>query len=235
MWKRSQLGAWDCVAGRKCGFKANFAWRDTCRSCLRTKPSVGASQAAACGSKPGRVVDSLSKCDATVWEVAKGALTASQQSEIDEKRRVVDEQPTARSARKQLKQEVAAPPSTRALTRGSTRQSWTPAFCWRKRVTKSRNRKRECSRRLWRQRWRRPGKTARTMQVVGGGGDVATLLSLLAAAVRKGQQQCLLAARHSQLGPEILPGHTRPNALVLLGAAGFRNTTCASIATCGTA
>ena len=52
--------------------------------------------------------DSLSKCDAAVWEATKGALTASQQSEIEEKRRVVVEQPTAHSARKQLEQEVAA-------------------------------------------------------------------------------------------------------------------------------
>ena len=44
-------------------------------------------------------------------------------------------------------------PSSRALTRGSTRQ----LSCWQKRATKSRNRKRGCSRRLSRQRWRRPG------------------------------------------------------------------------------
>ena len=31
-------------------------------------------------------MDSLSKCDAAVWEAAKGALTASQQSEVEEKR-----------------------------------------------------------------------------------------------------------------------------------------------------
>ena len=46
------------------------------------------------------VVDSLSKCVAAVWEAAKGTLTASQ--------RVVVEQPTAQSERKQLEQEVAA-------------------------------------------------------------------------------------------------------------------------------
>ena len=39
--ERSQLGAWDCVARRKSGFKANFAWRDTCRSCGRNRNSVG--------------------------------------------------------------------------------------------------------------------------------------------------------------------------------------------------
>ena len=81
-------------------------------------------------------------------------------------------------------------PSSRALTRGSTRQPWIPAFCWRKRVTMSRNRKRGCSRRLWRQRWRRPGK--RRAHRAGFGRDVAPLLSLLAAAIRQGQQQCHL-------------------------------------------
>ena len=40
-------------------------------------------------------VDALSKCDAAVWEAAKEALTASQQAEIEEKLRVVIEQPTA--------------------------------------------------------------------------------------------------------------------------------------------
>ena len=44
--------------------------------------------------------------DAATWE-AKGALTALQQAEIEEKRRVFVEQPTAQSARKQLEQEVA--------------------------------------------------------------------------------------------------------------------------------
>ena len=47
-------------------------------------------------------MDSLSKCDAAVWEAAKGALTASQQSEIEEKRRVVVEQPTAHQARAKI-------------------------------------------------------------------------------------------------------------------------------------
>ena len=46
------------------------------------------------------------KCDAAVWEAAKGALTASQQSEIEEKRRGAVDQPTAHSARKQFEQEV---------------------------------------------------------------------------------------------------------------------------------
>ena len=44
-----------------------------------------------------RVVDSLSKCDAPVWEVATGALIASQQPEIEEKRRIVVELPTGLS------------------------------------------------------------------------------------------------------------------------------------------
>ena len=103
--KRSQLGAWDCVACRKCGFKANFAWRDTCRSCGRNRPSAGVRLQRAARSL-GRSW-TLSKCDAAVWEAAKGALTASEQSEIEEKRRDAVDQPTAHSARKQLQQEVA--------------------------------------------------------------------------------------------------------------------------------
>ena len=46
-----------------------------------------------------------------------------------------------------------------------------------------------CCKRLWRQRWKRP--VAGTYHA-GHGDDVATLLSLLAAALRKGQQQCHL-------------------------------------------
>ena len=53
-------------------------------------------------------MDFLFKCDAAVWEAAKGTLTASQQAEIEEKRRGAVDQPTAHSARKQLEQEVAA-------------------------------------------------------------------------------------------------------------------------------
>ena len=77
-----------------------FAWRETCRACWRQKPTAGTSQSGARRSKAGGVVDSLSKCDAAVWKAAKGALTASQQAEIEEKRRVVVEQPTAQSERK---------------------------------------------------------------------------------------------------------------------------------------
>ena len=41
--KRSQLGAWDCVAFRKCGFKSNFTCREACRACGRARASKGAS------------------------------------------------------------------------------------------------------------------------------------------------------------------------------------------------
>ena len=91
-------------------------------------------------------MDSLKVC---VWEAAKGALTASQQSEIEEKRRVVVEQPTAHSSRKQLEQEVAAP----SKLESAYQRQHKAAVCWRKWLTMSRNRRRECSRRLWRQRW----------------------------------------------------------------------------------
>ena len=88
-----------CVAGRKCGFKAKFARRDTCRSCGRNKPSVGASHATAMARSIFQSV--MLRCGRRPW-------ARSQQSEIEEKRRVVVEQPTALSARKQLEQEVAA-------------------------------------------------------------------------------------------------------------------------------
>ena len=80
------------------------------------KPTVGGSQTVTRGSKAGGVVDFLSKCGAAVWEAAKEALTASQQAEIEEKRRVVVEQPTAQSARKQLEQEVA--PFSNSILKG---------------------------------------------------------------------------------------------------------------------
>ena len=114
----SQLGAWDCVAGRKCGFKANFAWRETCRSCGRNKSSVGASQAATSGAKTGGVVWAL--CQSAMPRCGRRprALTTSQQAEIEGKRRVAVEQPTAHSVRKQLEHEVAA---LSKLGRGSTR------------------------------------------------------------------------------------------------------------------
>ena len=113
--------------------------------CMARSVQVLRAEQAASGSKSGGVVDSLSKCDAVVWEAANSALAASRQSEIEEKRRVVVEQPTAHSARTQnSSSKMLLPyPSSRARARGSTRQLSTRAFCWRKRVTKSRNRKRE--------------------------------------------------------------------------------------------
>ena len=56
----------------------------------------------------------LSKRDAAVWEAAKGALTASQQSEIGEKRRVTVEQTRSRH-RSNLTKKLQPCPSSRAL------------------------------------------------------------------------------------------------------------------------
>ena len=106
------------------------------------------------GSKSGGVVDFLSKCDAALWEAAKGALTASQPAEIEEKRRIVVEQLTAQSARKQ-------PQSKLESAYQKQHKAAVDAFVSLVETgDKSRIRKRGCSRRLWRQHWRRPGKPA---------------------------------------------------------------------------
>ena len=159
--KRSQLCAWDCVAGRKCQFKTKFAWRDMCRSCGRNKPSVGASQAAASGSKSGGVVDSL---------------------EIEAKRRVVVEQPTAHSARKQLEQEVAALSKNESADQRQHKAAVDSCVLLAEMGDKVEEQK------------------TRVQQASVEAGahhacclrDVATRLSLLAVAIRKGQQQFYL-------------------------------------------
>ena len=185
----------------------------------------------ASGSKLGGAVDSLSKCVVAVWEAAKGAHTASQQSEIEEKRRVVFEQPTAHSAREQLEQEV---PALSKLESAYQRQH--------KAAVDSCVLLAETGDKVKEQ------KNAGAASVCGGGagdvqgswragcvGDEVTFLFVIGSSNPQRAAAMLLAARHSQPGPGILPGHTQPNALVLPGAAGPRNATCASIATYGTA
>ena len=71
----------------------------------------------------------------------------------------------------------------------AARASW-----WQKKATKSRSRSCGCSKRLWRQRW----KTSREAATyhTGCGEDVATLLSLLAAALARDSSNacCRLAS-----------------------------------------
>ena len=117
-------------------------------------------------------------------------------------RRVVVEQPTAHLERKQLEQEVAALSKLESAYQRQHKAAVDSCDCWRKTGDKVKEQKTRSAPGVcgW-QRWRCPGKPARTVQVVGE--DVATLLSLLAAAIRKGQQQCHLPSgtRNQDLEP----------------------------------
>ena len=62
----------------------------------------------------------------------------------------------------------------------------------------------------------------------GCGVDVATLLALLAAALRKGQWQCYLPSSIGNPDLEAFLGHARATALVFPGAASHRYAACAS-------
>ena len=71
--ERLQMGAWGCVAGRKCGFNANFAWRGTCRACGLHKPSFGANSVRA-GTELGYdSVPSWSVNDRSFWSVNRSS------------------------------------------------------------------------------------------------------------------------------------------------------------------
>ena len=144
--KRSPLSAWDCVAGRKCG---------------RNRPSVGASQAATSGSKSGGLV--MLRCGRR--QIARSRLRSSPRSKRSGEALLVKNSSSRR---------LLPSPSSRVLTRGSTRQPWTPRV-----QQASVEAALETSREAGAHR-------------AGFGGDVGMLLSLLAEAIRKGQQQCYL-------------------------------------------
>ena len=157
----------------------------------------------------GEFVDSLSMCDAAVWEAAKGALTASQQSEIEEKRRVVAEQPTAHSARKQLEQEVAA----RSKRESAYQRQHKAAVNSCVLLAETGDKVKEQKTRVQLASVEAELETSREVGAhhAGCGRDVATLLSLLAAAIRKGQQQCYLppGIRNQDLESFLTIGHMR--------------------------
>ena len=157
----------------------------------------------------GEFVDSLSMCDAKVWEAAKGALTASQQSEIKEKRRVVAEQPTAHSARKQLEQEVAA----RSKRESAHQRQHKAAVNSCVLLAETGDKVKEQKTRVQLASVEAELETSREVGAhhAGCGRDVATLLSLLAAAIRKGQQQCYLppGIRNPDLESFLTIGHMR--------------------------
>ena len=174
--------------------------------------------------KAGGVVDSL---DAAVWEAATEELTASQQAEIEAKRRVVVGQPTAESAHKQFEQEVASLSELESAHQRQQKAAVDACFLVAERATKSRSR--SCSKRLWTQRWKRP--EAGTYHA-SSGEDVATLLSLLPAALRKGQWQCCLPSSIRNQGLESFFGLAHTTTRLLLGAARPRYAACASNAIC---
>ena len=136
------------------------------------------------------VVDSLSKCDAAVWEAAKGALTASQQSEIEERRRGAVDQPRGHSARKQLEEEVAALSKLESAYQRQHKAAVDACVL----LAETGGKVKEQKTRVQQASVKAALETSREAGAhhVGCGGDVATLLSLLAAALRKGQQQCYL-------------------------------------------
>ena len=167
--------------------------------------------------KSGGVVDSLSKCDAAVWEAAKGALTASQQSEIEHKRRVVVEQPTAHSARKQLEQEVAALFKFESAFQRQHKAAVDSYVLLAETSDKVKEQK---------TRVQQASVQAALETSTEAGAHHAGALG------RSNPQRTaalLPAARHSQPGHGILPHHTRPTALVFPEAAGPLNATCSSI------
>ena len=118
------------------------------------------------------------------------ALTAPQEAEIEGKRRVVVEQPTAQSARQQLEQEVAP---VHNLESAYQKQYKARATWWQKRATKSRSRSSGCSKRLWRQRWKRPEKPAPVTQAGWrrrGEEGRGRPLAAPGCSLGNGQQQC---------------------------------------------
>ena len=146
-------------------------------------------------------MDSLSKCDAAVWEAAKVALTTSQQAEIEEKRGVAVEQPTAHSTRKQLEHEVAALSKLESAYQRQYKSAVDSCVL----LAATGDKVKEQKTRVQQAYVEAALETSREAGVyhAGCGTGVATLLSLMAAAIRKGQRQCYLppGVRNQDLEP----------------------------------
>ena len=195
------------------------------RSCGRNKPSVGVSQAAASGAESGGVVDSLSKCDAAVWEAAKGALTTWQQAEIEEKRRVAVGQPTAHSARKQLEQEIAVLSKLESAHRRQHKAA--VDFCVLLAETDDKVKEQET-------RVQQASVEAALETSREAGAHHAGCRRRCGHALGRSNPQRAAACR-LQPGPGTVPDRTPPPTLVFPGPAGPRNAMCASITTNSTA
>ena len=169
-------------------------------------------------------MDALSKCDAAVWEAAKGTLTATQESEIEEKRRIVVVQPRAlgtdatrarsRSFAQALERlPVAAQGSCLVGRNGrqsqGTENAGAPGDC------RGSDGDVQGGRHV----------PSRLLEVAVGGGCGHALVTLGHSTPQR-QQQCFLPPHIPRLGQ---------HALAFPGAAGHHNATCASIATCGIA
>ena len=215
--KRSQLGAWDCIAGRKCGFKSNFAWRDVqslgAAESPLLEPASQLREARRVGGRRGLSVQV--RCSG-----AGGGQGGAHSIAIGR-------QP---SRHESSSKKLPLHPSSRALSMGGTRQQWMHASWWQKRATKSRSRSCLCSKRLWRQRWNRP-REAGTYHA-GCERDAATLLSLLAAAFRQGQQQCYLPSSIRNQDLDAFLVTVGQPALLFPSAASPRHAACASHAIC---
>ena len=183
-WKALATGAWDCVVCRKCGNKANFARRDRCKSCGRNRPSAGASQAAASGSKSGEsrgsLSFSLSKCG------RRCGRRRRERSRRHSNPRSAADQPTAHSARKQLEQEVAALSKLWSAYQRQHKAAVDACVLLAEtggKVKEQRTRVQQASVEAGLETSREAGA-----HHAGCGGDVATLLSLLAAASARGSR-----------------------------------------------
>ena len=150
-----------------------------CRSCRRNRPSAGASQAAASGSKPGEPWTLQVRCCGVGGGEGSAGVAARGRREVTG---AVD-QPTARRANSSSRR-LPPSPSPRVLTRGGRRRLRAAGRDgWQGQGTENASAAGIC------------GGSVGSVQRSGSppcGGDVATLLSLLVAAIRKGQQQCNL-------------------------------------------
>ena len=222
------------------GFIANFAWRDVqvfratkalrwsqpgCSERVKVRGSRGLSVKVRCCGVGG----------------GQGWLTASQQLEIEETRRIVVEQPTAHSARKQLEQEVAA----RSKLESAYQRQHKAAVDACVLLAETDGKVKEQKTRVQQASVQAALETSREASAHhagcvegrrgGMGEDVATLLSLLAAAIRKVQQQCyLLSGTRNQDLESLLVTLGKLHSF-FPGDTGPRNASCASIATCGIA
>ena len=145
----------------------------------------------------------------------------------EEKRRGAVDQPTAHSARKQLEQEVACPLQTRERAYQREHKAAVDACVL---LAETGGKVEEQKTRVEQASVEAALEKARMREPTIGCGQAFVAF---ARSNPQGAAAMLLTARHPQPGPGILPGQSRPAARSHPGAAGPRDTACASTATGG--